>query len=210
MSHSGTGPPDVKHHRATLIVTAVVGVLAAAATVAAALITGSNGEAPTTAPTAPAYAQPAPTQTSIVTGNGGESMAIEQPRGATGVGSVKRAANNLVVPDGYSVDLDSDAPDWGVSSFVGGETDILVVDARSVEVYGPDYPGQLSAGLYGRTAPTFHDCVAFTDWESTAKATGTYYCVRTDEGDYAAVLVKKPKGSSAVLAVTVWRQGTAY
>ncbi len=138
-----------------------------------------------------------------------ENPMTETTTSTTGVGSVKRTTDKLVVPRRYSVDLDSDAPDWGVSGFIGGETDFWLPNELTVEKYGPDYPFN-EAGLFGRHAPNFEDCAAFTNWEKTAREAGTYYCVKTSGGDLARVLVKNPDSTSAVLAITVWRQKSAY
>ncbi|GAA1369268.1 hypothetical protein [Catellatospora chokoriensis] len=131
--------------------------------------------------------------------------ASPQVTGAAGQPTVKRTAKGVTLPTYYSMDLDSDAPNWGV--------------VRNA-VDGWDIRGAVGVGVYGIASyrdltyvsgePTHETCVAATALqrgiEQEKTRAGTAFCVKTGEGRWAWVKITGVnKGSGEVtLDLHVW------
>lgn len=121
-------------------------------------------------------------------------------------GAVVREGNSLPLAAWYGIDLDTNAPDWGVVET--GE------DTGDIDVYIDDEPG-LFASNGAEVAlmpepPSFGDCRQTTGLSTSITyeqtAAGAHVCVRTSQGAYAyvGILEVTTDVPSVALDVTVW------
>lgn len=159
--------------------------------------TGPGG-APSATPVAPT-GDPRPSASSAST------PSPTAPAAPGGEPAVKRAGSSVTLPIYYSIDLDSDAPNWSV---VRGS------------VSGWDLRGALGVGPYGVASyrdltyvsgePSHQTCVAATALqrgiEQEKTRAGTAFCVRTSEGRWAWVKITAVSADSGdvKLDLHVW------
>jgi hypothetical protein len=120
--------------------------------------------------------------------------------------AVVREGNDLPLAAWYGIDLDTNAPDWGVVET--GE------DTGDIDVYIDDEPGLFAANgaevALMPELPSFGDCRQTTGLSTSITyeqtAAGAHVCVRSSQGAYAYVGIVEVVADtpSVALDVTVW------
>ncbi|GAA4614126.1 hypothetical protein [Saccharopolyspora hordei] len=193
------------------VLVAVVGVVAGAAVITAiatqSLLAATSPTPPAQPPSPPAgTAAPAPSSAAATTSSA-PTTSSSVPNGSI-TPPVRRETGDhpIVLTDGYALDLDSTDPLWPAEEALKSSDEDLV-----------NYSGDLHArnDLAPATPDaTYADCVraGYVDTvESSSLRPGAAFCVKTDDGAYARVVVRSFRNSSdsayrMELDITVWEQ----
>jgi len=107
----------------------------------------------------------------------------------------------ILLTSGHSVDLDSQEPDWGVQS---GATTGSGNDLK----YSSGYLGATEEIALVTAQATLDDCVRAGYHDVIGTETDAAYCVKTNKGAFARIVIIAKDSAQLTLDVVVWQKQT--